>query len=69
MRTWEMLDQMPNKSREYLENLKNHIKRAEMDGQYGLRDEFKSVGKGYIKGLVDCGAVKDFKTVWCWFTL
>lgn len=69
MRTREMLDKMPNKHREYLENLRENIKRAKAVYQDNLVDEFRAVGKGYIKGLVDCGVIDDFKTVWCWFTL
>ena len=69
MRTREMLDKMPTKNREYLERLKEHIKCAQRVNQFNLVDEFKSVGKGYIKGMVDCGVVDDFKVVWCWFTL
>lgn len=69
MRTKEMLAKMPNKHREYLENLRENIKRAKAVNQNNLVDEFRAVGKGYIKGLFDCGAIDDFKTVWCWFTL
>lgn len=69
MRTKEMLDRLPAKNREYLENLKKHIKQAQMVNQFDLADEFKSVGKGYIKGMVDCGVIDDFKPMWCWFTL
>lgn len=69
MRTKKMLDKMPEKNRRYLENLREHIRQARMTREDRLVDEFKSVGKGYIKGLVDCGVVEDFKTVWCWFTL
>lgn len=69
MRTKEALEKMPQKNRDYLENLKEHIKRAEVSRQFNLADEFRSVGKGYIKGMVDCGAIEDFKPIWCWFTL
>lgn len=69
MRTQEMLEEMSTEQREYLESLKENIKRAKMVNQNSLVDEFRSMGKGYIKGLVDCGVIKDFKTAWCWFTL
>lgn len=69
MRTQEMLEEMSTEQREYLESLKENIKRAKMANQNRLVDEFRSMGKGYIKGLVDCGVIKDFKTAWCWFTL
>lgn len=69
MKTKEMLEKMPNKQREYLENLQENIKRAKTVRQYDLADEFKAVAKRYIKALADCGVVDDFKTVWCWFTL
>lgn len=69
MRTREMLDKMPKKNRDYLENLKEAIKKMRDMHHLDVAEEYKQVGKGYIKGMVDCGVVDDFKCVWCWFTL
>lgn len=69
MRTQEMLEQMPSEQRKYLESLKEAVKRAKAGNLEHLAEEHKTVAKGYIRALVDLGVVKDFKTVWCWFTL
>ena len=69
MRTQEMLEHLPSKHRDYLETLKENIARAKTEDQIRYVEEHRSVAKGYIKALVDCGVVEDFKTVWCWFTL
>ena len=69
MRTQEMLNGLPEKNRKYLETLKEDIKKLKAMNQNKVADDYKATGKGYIKGLVDCGVVDDFKTVWCWFTL
>lgn len=69
MRTQEMLEQLPNKQREYLLTLKDNIAKAKAENQIRYIEEHRSCARGYIKALVDCGVVKDFKTVWCWFTL
>lgn len=69
MRTREMLDKMPKKNRDYLENLKDSMRKMKDMGHSMVADEYKQVGKGYIKGMVDCGVIDDFKTAWCWFTL
>ena len=69
MRTQEMLERMPKKNRDYLENLKDSMKKMKEIGQSKVADEYKQVGKGYIKGMVDCGVLEDFKPCWCWFTL
>lgn len=69
MTTKQMLEKLPDKNRWYLESIKKSIHDADRDGQYQFVVEMKSLGRGYIRGLVDCGVVDDFKTVWCWFTL
>jgi hypothetical protein len=69
MRTKEMLEKMPNKQREYLESLREGVKRAKAGNLNQLAEEHKTIAKGYIRALVDLGVVDDFKTVWCWFTL
>ena len=69
MRTQEMLDKMPTKNREYLETLKADIGVMKQRQDSEMVKEYKAYGKGYIRALVDCGVVKDFKTVWCWFTV
>lgn len=69
MRTKEMLTKMPDKCKFYLESLRDNIKQAKLVRQDHVADELKAMGKGYIKGLVDCGVIDDFKVAWCWFTL
>ena len=69
MRTKKMLEQLPSIHREYLENLRTAIQSAKDVSRPNLAESYKSVGRGYIKCLVDCGVVDSFKTVWCWFTL
>lgn len=69
MTTKEMLLSLPEKNRAYLENLKASIAKMKEAGQGKVADEYKNVGKGYIKGLVDCGVIDNFKTAWCWFTV
>ena len=64
-----MLLSLPQKNKEYLENLKASITKMRESGNYKVADEYKQVGKGYIKGMVDCGVIDNFKTAWCWFTV
>lgn len=66
MRTKEMLERLPQKNRAYLDNIKETIKKAD---DIGMKKELKATARGYIKGLVDCGVIDDFKPLWCWFTL
>lgn len=68
MRTQEMLNMMPKKHRDYLETLKADLVKIESRKNRQMYAEYKSVAKGYIKCLVDCGVIPDFKTAWCWFT-
>ena len=61
---------MPRKNREYLETLREAIKKAkEIGGLDHYAEEHRNVAKGYIKAMVDCGVIDDFKVIWCWFTL
>lgn len=69
MKTREMLDKMPSKNRKYLDDLREHIRQAKAKGLDSYVQEHKATGRGYIKALVDCGVIDDFKTAWCWFTL
>lgn len=69
MNTKEMLMSLPEKNRAYLENLKSSIIKMRDARQDKVADEYRNVGKGYIKGMVDCGVIDNFKTTWCWFTV
>lgn len=69
MRTQMMLEQMPKKNREYLENLKDTMRQMRERGSVKVAEDYKQIGKGYIKSMVDCGVIDDFKTAWCWFTI
>lgn len=67
-RTREMLDTMPKKNRDYLDNLKSAMAKMRDNGYEKVEKEYKNVGKGYIKGMVDCGILDSFKVAWCWFS-
>lgn len=69
MKTKEMLEQLPSNHREYLENLKADMAKAQQNNQHTLVKERRAVATGYIKCLVDCGVIDEFKPLWCWFTL
>lgn len=69
MNTKEMLMSLPEKNRKYLDNLKLDIEKMRETGNWKIANEYENVGKGYIKGLVDCGVIDNFKTAWCWFTV
>lgn len=69
MRTAEVLESLPSVNREYLENLKRGLARAKAENRQTMAKEYKSAGTGYIKALVDCGVVKEFKPLFCWLTL
>lgn len=76
MRVAEMLATLPNNHRTNLERLKADIARFnEMakDEHASIKydtliREYKGVAKGYIRCLVECGVIDNFKTAWCWFT-
>lgn len=69
MATRETLNNLPKKHRDYLERLKSDlvIIKERQDSQ--MYAEYRAVAKGYIKALVDCGVIENFKTLWAWFTL
>jgi hypothetical protein len=69
MRTKEILEKMPSKNRAYLETLRSDMQLIEQRRDSAMVKEIRAVGRGYIKALVDCGVIDDFKIVWCWFTL
>ncbi len=64
MRTQEMLDNLPANHFEYLKTLRSDMANTETGKQ---RDLIREHARGYIRCLVDCGVVKDFKAAWCWF--
>lgn len=69
MTTREMLEKINGKHRDYLNTLKADIKIAEGRGYDSLVKEYKAVARGYIRCLVECGVIDNFKTAWCWFTV
>ena len=46
-----------------------YIEKMRETGNWKIANEYENVGKGYIKGLVDCGVIDNFKITWCWFTV
>ena len=69
MKTADALAQLPQKNREYLEGLRENVRRAEAVKNYHCIESFRAVARGYIRCLVDCGVISEFKPIWCWFTL
>ena len=63
----EILEQLPNNHRVYLETLKADIVKANQIRRFSMAKEYRSVATGYIKCLVDCGVIDEFKPLWCWF--
>ena len=69
MRTAEMLRMLPANHKAYLDGLKADIAKVNEMGHDDLVKEYKAVARGYIRCLVECGIIDNFKTAWCWFTL
>ena len=69
MRTAEMLKNLPENHRAYLETLKANIRKGSEMNKPDYVKEVRDIAKGYIRCLVECNVVKDFKTVWIWFTV
>ena len=69
MTTRETLNNLPKKHREYLERLKADLVIIKERQDSRMYAEYKAVAKGYIKALVDCGVIDNFRTLWTWFTL
>lgn len=69
MKTADALAKLPQKNREYLEGLRDNINRAKAVDNRNCIESFRAVARGYIRCLVDCGVIDDFKTIWIWFTL
>ena len=69
MKTAEALNQLPPKCRQYLETLKTSLKRIEEYHDTAMWKEYRAVARGYIRALVDCGIIEDFKPIWIWFTV
>lgn len=69
MTTKETLNSLPKKHREYLERLKSDLVIINERHNSQMYAEYRAVAKGYIKALVDCGVIENFKTLWTWFTL
>jgi hypothetical protein len=56
---------MTEKNRKYLENLKDAVRK--LKDHPNVAEMYMNVGKGYIKGMVDCGVIENFKETWDWF--
>ncbi len=69
MNTREMLEKLPDNHKAYLEGLKADISTAQEKGHTDLVKEYRAVARGYIRCLVECGIIGNFKTAWCWFTV
>lgn len=70
MKTADALKQLSDKHRAYLETLKENMRKTEGIAEYSsYRNEIKATARGYIRCLVDCGVIDDFKPIWIWFTL
>lgn len=69
MRTQEMLNSLPDYSLGYLKALRSDMRKAESAGDHVLASDLKAEGRGYIRCLVGCGVIDNFRTLWCWFTL
>lgn len=69
MKTSEMLEKISGKHEDYLRLLKADIAKAETNGQRDLVKEYKATARGYIRCLVECSIIDDFKAAWCWFTV
>ena len=69
MSTREMLEKLPDNHKAYLEGLKADISIAQENGHTDLVKEYRAVARGYIRCLVECGIVADFRKLWIWFTI
>lgn len=69
MNTREMLEKLPDNHKAYLKRLKADISTAQEKGQTDLVKEYRAVARGYIRCLVECSIVADFKKLWIWFTI
>lgn len=63
----DMLEKIDGKHLDYLNRLISHIEIAKRDGHDKIREKYETEASGYIRCLVECGVIDNYKTAWTWF--